>query len=263
MDKNKKFCVYKHESPSHKIYIGITSQKPKKRWINGEGYSNNDYFTKAIKKYGWGNFKHEILYTNLSKEEACEKEQELIKYYDSTNRDKGYNITAGGEYNSASVEGRKRISSANIGKTVSKKTRLKISKTKTGVPMRDDTKIKLSITRKKMHLRMAEDHRQKIIKANTGKVMSEATRDKIRKGLEGKSKSAEHRQKLSESRKGRFTGKENPIAEAVRCIETGEIFECMSEADRKLNVSLGSVSKCIAGKQKSVKGYHFEKIISF
>ena len=64
MDKNKKFCVYKHVSPSHKVYIGITSRKPKKRWVNGEGYSNNDYFTKAIKKYGWDNFKHEILYTN-------------------------------------------------------------------------------------------------------------------------------------------------------------------------------------------------------
>lgn len=260
MDKNKKFCIYKHESPSRKVYIGITSRKPKKRWVNGEGYSNNDYFTKAIKKYGWENFKHEILYTNLSKEEACEKEQELIKYYDSTNRDKGYNITAGGEYNSASVEGRKRISSANIGKTVSKKTRLQISKTKTGVPMRDDTKMKLSITRQKMHLHMTEEHKQKIIEANTGKEMSEATRNKIRKGLEGKSKSVEHRKKLSESRKGRFTGKENPIAEAVRCIETGEIYECMSDADRKLNVSLGSVSKCIVGKQKSVRGYHFEKM---
>ncbi|MBC5745621.1 hypothetical protein FMM74_019140 [Lachnospiraceae bacterium MD308] len=260
MDKNKKFCVYKHESPSHKVYIGITSRKPKKRWVNGEGYNNNDYFTKAIKKYGWENFKHEILYTNLSKDEACEKEKELIKYYDSTNRDKGYNITPGGEYNSASEEGRKRISSANIGRVVSKKTRIQISKTKTGVPMREDTKKKISVIRKKMHLHMTEEHRKKISEVNTGKEMSEETRDKIRKGLEGKSKSVEHRKKLSESRKGRYMGKDNPIAEAVRCIETGEIYECMSDADRKLNVSLGSVSKCIVGKQKSVRGFHFEKI---
>lgn len=260
MDKDKKFSVYKHESPSHKVYIGITSLKPTKRWIQGKGYGNNAYFTRAIEKYGWENFKHEILYTNLSKKEACEKEKELIKYYDSTNHDKGYNLTSGGEYNSASPEGRKRISKANKGKKVSKNTRLKISAARTGVPMREDAKKKLSVSRKNLHLHMSEEHRIKISRVNTGKEMSQETRDKIRKGLEGKNKSVEHRRKLSESRKGRFMGKENPIAEAVCCVETGEIYECMSDADRKLNVSPGSVSKCIVGKQKTVKGYHFEKI---
>lgn len=44
------YIVYKHTSPSGKIYIGITSKVPRKRWSNGNGYLNNDYFTKAIKK---------------------------------------------------------------------------------------------------------------------------------------------------------------------------------------------------------------------
>ena len=28
----RKFCVYKHTTPSGKVYIGITSRKPKERW---------------------------------------------------------------------------------------------------------------------------------------------------------------------------------------------------------------------------------------
>jgi len=73
----------------------------------------------------------------------------------------------------------------------------------------------------------------------------------------------EEKEKMVNPPKRKLIGKDNPVAKAVRCIETGEVYECMSDADRKLNVSDGSVAKCIAGKQKSVKGYHFEKIVRF
>ena len=65
-----RYCVYKHTSPNGKVYIGITSQNPIARWRNGKGYSNNTHFKNAIDKYGWDNFKHEILHSELSKEEA-------------------------------------------------------------------------------------------------------------------------------------------------------------------------------------------------
>lgn len=126
--------------------------------------------------------------------------------------------------------------------------------------MSDEAKKRLSDTRKAMHIQMSDEHKRKIIEANTGKDMSIETRDKIRQGLKGKEKSELHKKRLSESRKGKYTGKDNSIAEAVRCIETGEIFECMRDADRKLQVASGSVSKCIVGKQKTVRGYHFERV---
>lgn len=92
------YSVYKHTTPSGKIYIGITSKKPQKRW---EGrYRNNYHFSNAIQKYGWNNIKHEILYEGLTKEEAESKEIELIAAYDSTNQNKGYNIAKGGHSNS-------------------------------------------------------------------------------------------------------------------------------------------------------------------
>lgn len=90
------YTIYKHTSPSGKYYIGVTKQNPKDRWKNGYGYLDNEYFTRAIKKYGWNNIKHEILFTNLTKEEAEQKEIELIAFYKSNNRDFGYNIENGG-----------------------------------------------------------------------------------------------------------------------------------------------------------------------
>lgn len=91
------YCVYKHTSPSGKVYIGITMKNPLKRWANGLGYCRQSYFFNAILKYGWDNFTHEILYTGLTKEEACQKEIELIALYRSNQRKYGYNISSGGE----------------------------------------------------------------------------------------------------------------------------------------------------------------------
>ena len=96
MECDCRYYVYKHTSPSNKIYIGITQQNPEKRWQCGAGYSGNIHFINAIKKYGWKNFTHEILFSGLTEEEAKAKEIELIAYYDSTDVNKGYNISPGG-----------------------------------------------------------------------------------------------------------------------------------------------------------------------
>lgn len=104
MDKQDKiYCVYKHTNKFNgKVYIGITSQQPEKRWKNGYGYEGNEYFYRAIQKYGWNDgFNHEIIVSGLTKEDACSIEIELIKAYDSTNSDKGYNFSLGGDCGNA------------------------------------------------------------------------------------------------------------------------------------------------------------------
>lgn len=45
------YFVYKHTFPNGKIYIGITDQKPERRWRNGIGYRRQPYVYNAIKKY--------------------------------------------------------------------------------------------------------------------------------------------------------------------------------------------------------------------
>lgn len=73
--KSENFKVYMHISPSKKVYIGITCEANiEDRWKKGKGYKHSPHFTTAINKYGWDNFKHLILYTNLTQDEACEKE---------------------------------------------------------------------------------------------------------------------------------------------------------------------------------------------
>lgn len=83
LEKDKKnFIVYIHIFPNKKVYIGITCQKPNERWRNGKGYKKSQIkIRNAIKKYGWENIEHKILYIGLSKEEAEQKEIELIGFY--------------------------------------------------------------------------------------------------------------------------------------------------------------------------------------
>lgn len=113
------FTVYKHTSPNGKVYIGITEQNPAKRWQNGQGYKGNFHFYRAIQKYGWNNFNHEILYTGLTKEQACKIEVELIALYKSDDFDYGYNILFGGECGfigfKHSKETRKKMSESHKG----------------------------------------------------------------------------------------------------------------------------------------------------
>lgn len=86
-----------HTSPSGKRYVGITSKQPHLRWgKNGNNYYYNDHFTRAINKYGWDNFKHEILFNNLTAEEASKIEIELIRKYNLTDENYGYNHNNGG-----------------------------------------------------------------------------------------------------------------------------------------------------------------------
>lgn len=96
------YCVYKHTNKTNgKVYIGITGRKPEERWDYGWGYCRQPVFWNAIEKYGWDGFTHEILFEGLTKDEAIEKEIELIAAYKSNvkryyNPSYGYNADDGG-----------------------------------------------------------------------------------------------------------------------------------------------------------------------
>lgn len=93
------YFVYMHINKiNDKKYIGITKQhKPTYRWgVNGSKYKKSPHFYSAIQKYGWNNFKHIIIASKLSKDEACAMEINLIARYKTQNREFGYNIFEGG-----------------------------------------------------------------------------------------------------------------------------------------------------------------------
>ena len=151
----KEYIVYMHISPSDKRYIGITSQKRvKKRWVNGKGYKNNIPFSNAINKYGWDNFEHIIIARGLTEDEAKWLEVELIREWDTTNRDKGYNLTLGGEGGNG-LKGERngmfgRCGELNpfYGKTLSEESKKKISEANKGKKHSEETKALWSKQRK-------------------------------------------------------------------------------------------------------------------
>lgn len=150
------YKVYIHITPSNKVYIGLTKQEPKIRWSYGNKYKYNKHFYSAIKKYGWKNIKHEVLFDNLSKEEACKLEQQLIKMYNSTNSKYGYNISIGGE--------------APYGVVFTEERKQKISKANKGRIFTEEHKSKLHQLWKKGH-----------IPWNKGKITNQETINKIKK----------------------------------------------------------------------------------
>lgn len=83
--------VYKHTSPTGKIYIGITKNLPNARWNEGAGYETQKKFYKAIQTYGWINFKHEIIAAGLTEDEAKQLESKLILEFRSNEEKYGYN----------------------------------------------------------------------------------------------------------------------------------------------------------------------------
>ncbi len=128
----KSWTVYEHISPSGKVYVGITCQKPTKRWKCGAGYVRTDghqkKFANAILKYGWDNIEHKIVATGLTKDEACVIEQTLISKYKRLKR--SYNITDGGDGGLGtkhSDETKKRLRELKLGKKLSSEHIAKIA----------------------------------------------------------------------------------------------------------------------------------------
>lgn len=95
ISNDKQWCIYIHTNKiNNKKYIGITCQKPESRWgVNGEHYKGQEKFYNAIQEYGWNNFSHEIIETNLDKVTALAREAELISQYNTVIN--GYNSVSG------------------------------------------------------------------------------------------------------------------------------------------------------------------------
>lgn len=90
--KNGYGFVYCYTSPSGKKYIGQTKTTLKERAkLNAKGYMGCPYFYRAIQKYGFENFEVEIL-AEVPLDRLSETEIQNILFYDTIDRDKGYNV---------------------------------------------------------------------------------------------------------------------------------------------------------------------------
>ena len=214
------FTIYMHKNKiNNKVYIGQTSQNPSKRWDNGKGYITSPKFYNAIQKYGWDNFEHIILYTNLTLEEANQKEKELINHFHSTEDTFGYNITSGGKNFHHNEQTKRKIGKANSialkGNRWSKEQHELMSKIFSGEgnPFYG-----------KHH---SDETKKKISDSLKGKYQGE------KHPFYGKHHSKESLQKISNSRKSKGGKK-------IICLNTGEVFPTMMDAARWCGLSNSS-----------------------
>lgn len=178
--EDKQYCVYKHVSPNGKIYIGQTKVGVKKRWSNGNGYKRNSHFFNAIEKYGWNNFEHVIIATDLTKKEADYLEKYLISYYETTNPLKGYNLTTGGERDfTLSDSSKQKISEANKGRKRSAEFIEHIRQVNTGRKHTEEELKKISEAHKGKKL--SDEHKKKLSEFHKGLHLSEEAKDKVSK----------------------------------------------------------------------------------
>lgn len=74
----------------------MTRRKPEYRFHNdGTGYKSNKNFFAEIKKVGWDNIKHIIVASDLTLQEAAQLEIELIREYETTSPENGFNYVCG------------------------------------------------------------------------------------------------------------------------------------------------------------------------
>ena len=222
--ESESYIVYCHTCKiTGKRYIGLTSRTWQARaGHDGINYQTSTVFWRAICKYGWKNFKHEVLLDNLTYEEACAAEQEMIAKYKTQNRKYGYNLeSGGGATKKHNAETRKKISEANkgenhyrYGKSLCEETRRKIADTLKGRPLSEETKRKMSEATKGKHIsaetrkkisvarkgqpspmlgrKLSEEHKRKIGLANSG----------ANSYMFGKHHTEEHKRKVSEALRG-------------------------------------------------------------
>ena len=214
--------VYRHwivnDQGIEKSYIGQTIKEPEKRWRHGKAYlsDKNDCdskFAKAIRKYGWDNFQHEVIgiVEAETKQQLAwdldEWETYYIDKYDSFYN--GYNSTTGG----------------SGGMVMSEEARQKISETMNRTETKQKHKVATKAGMNKPQVR------QKISESKKGE----------KHPLYGKRRSEETKQKIIES---------CPHRRQVICLETLQVFPSIGSANKWARIT-GGISKCCKGKLKS------------
>lgn len=163
-----------------RVYIG-QSNKETERWRQHKYFARKNpvqYIHHAMVKHGIDNFIYEVIVMCRTSEDANYAEVELIKQYNSRNKEFGYNLAPGGEtpWNLGlpkelnpltgvprSEETRKKISESNMGKIMP--------------PCSEERKKKMSD--KYIGRTLPEEWKNKIGEGNTGKIRSEETIKKL------------------------------------------------------------------------------------
>ena len=168
----RKGLIYKLESPSNRVYIGQTVDledriKQYRNYMNYKGRKQPKLFN-SIKKYGWENFKIEILLDNVPMSMLDNVEIKYIHEYNSFKGLNGLNCTPGGGVlrgedhplfgKKLSEETGKKISNSMKGRKASTQAKENMSKARRGKKQPNISKVQLGKKRKLF----TEEHRSNL-----------------------------------------------------------------------------------------------------
>lgn len=263
-------CIYLWTNLiNNKKYVGQAQNFYGRMQDYFSGQESNRVIGKAILKYGIENFEITILEKEIALDSLNEHEQYWMDYYQCFVPN-GYNVchiagnTLGYKHTEEDKEKMSQIAKQRFiehpelikkgkdnhmyGKHLSEETKQKMSKSRIGNQNAKGKRWKLNDEQKERRRQTALGnkyclgreltayHRQRIIESNKNRVLSKETI-----------------KKMSESHKGKATKK-------VRCVETGTIFDSVSEAAAFVGKYISGVIACCKGKQKTCGGYHWEYV---
>ena len=174
--------------------------------------------TYAIRKYGFQNLQWVILQSHLSRIEACHLEQQTIKEKQLTNKQYGYNLTAGGD--------------GGLGYSPTPETREKLSKALKG--RNRNTPAQLTILSTLMSIK--NQNSDFIAKARQGREHS----NKYRKWSQELGKLAVQK-----------------FGKSIICVNEKRTFRSIREASRYYQIEPANIRRVLKGKSYFASGYHF------
>lgn len=233
-----------------KVYVGITTRNLKQRIAEHKSdgmaqKSQKSYFHKAIQKYGFENFKFEIIDTatadtsEMMTENLKALERHYIDVYGSHDKYRGYNLTTGGD--------------GVFGMVLSDAHKAAVSKAHKGKPLSDEHKKKI-----RDYMRSPRNHRL------------------------GSNLSDEAKERISRANKGRLAGSNNPMYGASRPdlsernrkngkkvaqvdLVTGEtirVWNSLCEISRETGFNRKCITDCCNHITKRSHGFRWEYIVS-
>lgn len=231
MQKERKSGIYCIENIiTNKKYIG-QSIDVNDRWRRhiselNHNYHHNDYLQKAWNKYGKKGFKFYVLeYCDIDK--LDEKEIYYINYYDTLNRNYGYNLKSGGQNGAYSLSEESREKLSNSIKQSYQNSNLKEIRKINALNQWANPEIK-----------------NKIIGLNNG--------------MYGRHHTEESKRKMSEHSKGKPSFRRNTTP--VFCLELNKEFKDATEASKELSIDSSGILKVCRKERKTCGGYHWEFI---
>lgn len=263
IDDEKKWCVYMHTSPSGKKYIGITGNKPERRFNHGNGYlrkgKDGKYFQPAmayaILKYS--NFddewKHEILYDGLTQTDAENKEKQLIAKYKTNDSRYGYNISSGGN---AMVGEDNPMYGKSLKDFISEeayeqwKTNISVGVSKFYAEHPEECKKRSDRTKV---LWENKDFREMFTSKMSGENNPNYGCHRFSREnhpMWGKHQSEESKKKNRDAHIGKQVGIDNPTSKPIYCPELNRIFWGAKQAHDEFGINVSHISDCCRGKRK-------------